>query len=277
MNAPRGYSVRILLDSRGPSGCRLTTWVLRYPRFVHADLMSHRQFSRNASSSRAAPVMKTWLQVWREPALPLWWGANQAGMQAHTELTGWRLWASKRVWDAGRALALACVWVLMKVGLHKQLANRMLEPWAFITVVMSSTEHANWFALRDGPDAQPELAWVAHEMRQQYDASVPQQLLAGEWHVPFLREEDAALPLTDRLKVAVGRCARVSYLTHDGRRAPNEDIVLHDRLKAQVPAHMSPFEHLAQALETAEPSGNFVGWRQYRKTFANEHVGRVRS
>jgi len=290
------YSTKILLDSISPGGRRLTTWELRYPRFIHSELMTHREFSRNSASSRAIPNVKLRQQVAEDPALPVWWGKNQSGMQAREELVYASLRSAKNQWLYARDLMLDASEKLANIGLHKQLCNRLLEPWMFITVIVSSTSFENFFHLRDHRDAQPEIAWVARDMRQKYRDSVPLKLQPGEWHLPMVSPEDwletsptvpraaAASAFEHRLlaeqvkklkKVAVGRVARVSYLTHDGRRDLSDDIALHDKLLAGAvtgdPLHMSPFEHVAQCLEDPdEPSGNFRGWKQYRKEFADE-------
>src|SRR5690606_30080072 len=117
---------------------------LRYPRFIHAEFMTHRAFSRNASSSRAIPVHKMLSQVWNDPATPIHWGASRPGMQAREELKGWKRKAAQAIWKlAGRA---ACVfaWGAMKLGLHKQVANRILEPWQYIHVVVTATDWDNF-------------------------------------------------------------------------------------------------------------------------------------
>lgn len=290
------YEVEILLDSISPAGRRLTTWELTYPRMVHAELMTHRLFSRNSASSRAIPNEKLRQRVKDDPALPVWWGKNQSGMQAREELpfaNGIYPLAgdlAKTGWLRARDLMLEASENLAKIGLHKQLCNRLIEPWMFITVIVSATSFDNWFHLRDHKDAQPEIAWVAREMHKLYRESEPQQLSVGEWHMPLVFDEDRqalhtreqldpAVSAIETLKaVATGRVARVSYLTHDGRRDLNEDVALHDRLLAGAvtgdPMHMSPFEHVAQCLaDPNEPSGNFRGWKQYRKTIKGEHFG----
>ncbi len=298
------YGAKILLDSISTGGRRLTTWELTYPRFVHAELMTHRLFSRNSASSRAIPNEKLRQRVKDDPAMPLWWGKNQAGMQAREELSddpwfgtyvdgGPRQGMSERdsarmEWLRARDLMLEASERLAKIGLHKQLCNRLIEPWMFITVIVSATTFDNWFHLRDHKDAQPEIAWVAREMHKVYKGTAPTELKIGEWHLPLVHVQDwidaAALIPGDPdrqtvigmlKKVSVGRCARVSYLTHDGKRDLREDVALHDRLIAGMttgdPLHMSPFEHVAQALaDPNEPSGNFKGWKQYRKEFAGE-------
>lgn len=268
------YTIKIIADSLAPCRKRLTTWELTYPRMVHAELMTHRMFSRNAASSRAIPVWKMILQVVKAPAHPVWWGANQSGMQAKAELTGLRRWLAQQCWYQGRWLAVGLAWVMWKVGLHKQLVNRVLEPWCWITVILSATEYGNWFHLRSHPDAQPEIKYVADKMNIVYHLSRPRPLAAGEWHLPYIGfEGDEHLTEEEAVKVCVGRCARVSYLTHDGKRDVGADIGLHDRLQSGSGdvGHWSPYEHAAQALPTPEPSGNYVGWRQYRKMFEREH------
>lgn len=265
------YSTKIMNDSVGPSGKRITTWLLTYPRFVHAELMTHRQFSRNSASSRAIPIQKMISQVWQDPVLPTWWGRNQKGMQAREELTGLRKKAVIRVWLFARLIAIVVAWIMWKLDLHKQIANRLLEPWLFITVVMTTTEHANWFHLRRHPDAQPEIQWIANDMWEKWHASAPIKLRVGEWHIPFVDSWEFGQHDVEVLKkIAVGRLARVSYLTHDGRRNTDEDVALCEKLA--VSGHWSPFEHVARALLSAERSGNFRGWMQMRKSYANEVV-----
>lgn len=279
------YQTKILLDSIAPCGKRLTTWELTYPRFVHAELMTHRLFSRNSASSRAIPVKKMLGKIIEDPALPIWWGKAQPGMQAREELDYETQQKAIEIWLKGRDQAVAIAQELDALGVHKQIVNRVTEPWMFITVILSSTEFDNWDALRAHPDAQPEIMWVAQDMLVQREKSTPKLLMPGDWHLPLISEEEKNeilfLPGNKSYdnyigmlkKISTGRCARVSYLTHDGKRDYQEDIKLHDKLCESKPPHMSPFEHVAQALSEPKWSGNFVGWKQYRKEFANEHVG----
>ncbi len=266
------YGAKILLDSVNPVGDRLTTFELTYPRFVHAELMTHRLFSRNSASSRAIPTEQLISRVTRHPVLPKWWGKNQSGMQAREQLEGKALSEVMHTWLDARNVAVAYVKELHRLGLHKQIANRIIEPWMFITVIVSATEYDNWFHLRDDPDAQPEIAWVAHEMRQLYVAGEPTELDVGEWHLPMIHDHERELSPDLLRKISVARCARVSYLTHDGKRDYEEDVALHDRLVGN--GHWSPFEHVAEADGTHSRHGNFIGWRQYRKLFRQEHYGK---
>jgi hypothetical protein len=260
-----GYSVKILADSLAPCGKRLTTWELTYPRFVHSELLTHRALSRNSASSRAIPVEKLIARVRETPVLPKWWGKAQRGMQAAQELDGEALENVKACWLSARDRAAFWAEALAGHGLHKQIANRVIEPWMFITVILSATEWDGWWRQRDHKDVQPELAWVAHEMHVQYDAHEPKRLAVGEWHLPLWglpQDLTEDIPAEAVPKITTGRCARVSYLTHDGVRNPFEDVRLHNQLIES--GHWSPFEHTARALDEKRWIGNFCGFRQYR-------------
>lgn len=269
-------SARILLDSVNPEGIRLVTWELTYPRFIHSEFMTHRTFSRNAASSRAIPVEKLMAAVKENPAMPVWWGKNQAGMQAKEELDEQAKMAAQSRWLLARDEALRFAALLQETGLHKQIANRILEPWMHITVIASATDHRNFFKLRAHPDAQPEFQALAYKMKELYDSHEPQKLGTGEWHIPLVGEEDAQALFDDGrltkneglLRLSVARCARVSYVRQHDKKTIEEDLALHDRLAAS--GHWSPFEHQAQALYHKTHTGNFRGFRQYRHTFANE-------
>lgn len=274
------YECKILLDSINTADDRLTTFQITYPRFVHCELMTHRVFSRNSSSSRAIPIEKMIEQVENDPVIPVYWGKNQKGMQAREELTGQERENAIKWWLESRDLAVNQV--KRRPDVHKQITNRILESWVWITVIVSSTEFNNFFNLRVHPDAQPEFEKIAWMMLEEYKTSQPTVIHDGNWHLAFISDDDLDVVragtttiINDLKKISVGRCARVSYLTHDGKRDPQADIDLHDnRLlhpsNPDDPDHMSPFEHVAMA-SPGEKSGNFTGWHQYRKDFPHEN------
>lgn len=259
-----GYSVRIRADSQNLTWRRLTTMEITYPRFVHSEFMTHRVFSRNAASSRAIPTSKMLERVETNPVMPVWWGRNQAGMQADEELNAAARADAIEVWLAARDSALEHARALLEIGAHKQIVNRILEPWMWITVLVSSTDWANFFGLRCHPAAQPELRRIADMMFEAYHTGgPPRRLEDGEWHLPFLEDREQ-IPESKWSAVSTGRCARISYLNHDGIRDYEEDIRLHDKLKSQEPGHWSPFEHIAMADSLTRRSRNFRGFIQYR-------------
>ena len=269
-----GYEAKVLLDSLSPGGVPLTTMEVTFPRFILPEFNTHRAFSRNSASSRAIPVKKLIDRVARDPFIPDYFGANQAGMQAPQELTGWRRWAARAGWVLASKVAVGLAKFFNWLGLHKQLANRVLEPFAWHTVIVTSTEWSNFFALRAHPDAQPEIQKLARLMLEAYNASEPQQLDYGDWHLPLVPDfeelfVEEGFSIEDIKKISAGRCARVSYLTHDQERAPEKDIELCERLIAA--GHMSPMEHVAQPHPDDERFfGNFRGWKQMRKDVPNE-------
>jgi thymidylate synthase ThyX len=266
-------TARVELDSVSPEGKRLTTFVLEYPKFIHGELMTHRVLSRNASSSRAIPVEKMLKRVREQPAEFVFWGKNQKGMQADVELEGEELERARACWYAGAQEAANRAEALAAAGLHKQSANRALEPYCHIAVIVSMTEPENLYALRTDRMAQPEFQHLAKLMLAAQNASTPVLRYAGEWHLPFItRQEHGAYSVVTLCKMSVARCARVSYWNHDGKPPdPSEECARHDSLLAA--GHVSPFEHQAQAPSARDAKcwfGNFQGWDQYRKRLPNE-------
>lgn len=281
-------SSTLLLDSVNPAGCRLTTWILTYPRFFHSELMTHRVFSRNAASSRAIPVKKVIEEVKNNPAMPVFWGKNQSGMQASQELENSLKELSKAEWLKARDVAIDHAQKMLELGLHKQIANRILEPFMHMTVILTGTEFENFFALRAHKDAQPEFQELAYNMLSMYESNEPKKLKEGEWHIPFSDKLDmerlAAMyhkrtgrhylgedkdMIDIRLKISTARCARVSYLNFEGKDDYDADLALCETLSSS--GHWSPFEHCAQSLGNESWSGNFRGWKQYRKFFDQEN------
>ncbi|KKL00847.1 hypothetical protein LCGC14_2628380 [marine sediment metagenome] len=273
------YKADIILDSITPNGDRLTTFEITYPRMVHSELMTHRTFSRNSSSSRALPNERLIERIKNDPVFPVWWGKNQSGMQAREEIDD--IEGAKEWWLRGRDMMIE--WAeegTARFNLHKQIVNRPLEAWMWITVIVTATRYNNYFKLRCHPDAQPEIQQIAYMMRGLYESQEPTLLKWGYWHLPYIREEEWNLyPLEDLIKLSIARCARVSYLTHDGIRDITKDLGLHDSLAEN--GHWSPFEHQAKCARDTYPpngppssmlSGNFrsINWIQYRKTIHGE-------
>lgn len=286
------YSAKILADSFNlEAETRLTTFEITYPRFVHSELLTHRMFSRNSASSRAIPNEKLRQRIIDNPVFPVWWGKNQSGMQANEELDPEKIKEVESIWITARDHMLAFSEQLGNLGVHKQICNRLLEPWMYITVIVTATEYENYYYLRTSQlptgqnkvldkrkfdpnfPAQPEIQKIARLMWELQQESEPYKARHGDWHLPLVTEtERATLTLDQCIKLSVGRCARVSYLTHDGKRDLEADFKLHDRLEKS--GHWSPFEHQAKALALPERNGNFIGWEQYRKTFRQENYGK---
>jgi thymidylate synthase ThyX len=280
-------TTKIVADSIAPSGIRLTTFVLTYPRFAHSEVMTHRVFSRNASSSRAIPVKKQIQDVIDNPAIPIAFTKNQKGMQGGEILSGIAHDAAVATWMQARDEAVKMAQQLYDINVHKQYVNRILEPFAHITVVLSGTEFTNWFALRYHEMALPEMQELAKQMWELYSTNKPEELSTGSWHLPFISEEDTMNTLHELgtinsteewdnalIKRSVAKCARVSYLNHDGTKTSlKQDLELYDRLLGSSPVHASPAEHQAMAIgDSNVKSGNFSGWIQYRQTIKGQNV-----
>lgn len=307
-------TAKVIEDSIGPKCPRITSLELRYPRFIHSEFMTHRQFSRNASSSRAIPIARQIAAIKEDTAMPIHWGKHQKGMQAFEENDAliygdfcgldminnrFEGLTPEKAWLKARDRAIEIAEGFLNAGYHKQLVNRLLEPFSHITVIMTTTTLDNFLGLRRHPDAQPEIKALADAVFDAVQESEPQFLDYGQWHLPYVttteknyvKSDENVLygpnPTTveDLIKVSVARCARVSYKTHDGK-APNyeQDLALYDRLVGSEPLHASPAEHQATPdspvwgecelpiWEKPRLHGNFDGWVQYRKTLPGECI-----
>lgn len=301
-------SAKVIADSVSEVGKRITTLEIEYPRFILAELNTHRMLSKNSSSSRAIPIDRVIRMVEESPAMPVHWGKNKPGMQAEEEVVD--ILGGKIAWLSAARSAVHHAKELNRKGLHKQVVNRVLEPYQWMKTVITGTEWENLWWLRDEESAQPEFRELASKMREAMKDSDPKLLLNGEWHLPYYNEgfwkptclesssreidEDGNLlydevvdehgeTLEDAIKISVSCCAQVSYRRLDDSQKKAEDI--YNKLNLgdiSSPSHASPAEHQAtpfhhglEGFITAEHrilgkmSGNFVGWVQYRQTIPN--------
>jgi thymidylate synthase ThyX len=280
-------TAKIIADSVSENCPRLTTMELMYPRCIHGEFMTHRVFSRNASSSRAIPVNKQIQMIIDDPFVPIHWGVNEKGMQATTEAPdgvashpSYGDYPVKELWLKARDEAVEMAKAFNESGYHKQLVNRLLEPFSHIKVVVTATEWDNFFELRLHKDAEPHMQLLAQAMKKAMDESTPKELGDDLWHLPYITQEDwdeyLYLSRYDTIeilrKISTSRCARVSYLTQDGKRSNHsDDIILFDRLVGSVPRHSSPTEHIASPMPytsknfDASLQGNLRQWKQFRK------------
>lgn len=252
---------------------KIATFVVTVPKFVQAHINSRRTLSRNSASSRAMPAYVVRKRVLKDPFIPVEFGKNRAGMRGGEQLGGIKIFFARQAWLLARFVPCFLHSFCEKLGLHKEVTNRLIEPWMFVEVILTGTEWKNFIKLRADNAAQPEMQIIAKDIDRLLRESAPEILETGQWHLPFVSDEEKAfIDHEILLKVSAARCARVSYKLFDGKSSnPEKDIILCDRLIEQ--GHWSPFEHVAQASNFLENSGNFVGWKQYRKTFKSESGG----
>jgi thymidylate synthase ThyX len=315
----KNYEVEIVADSISEVGQRITTFVLTYPRFIHGELMTHRVFSRNAMSSRAVPVNKMIEHVESNTAMPIHWGKNKPGMQASEECNeavtidlnflldglSYKI-PREEAWNEGMKLAVAVADGFYQSGYHKQIVNRLIEPYQLMRTVVTATTFENWFWLRDHADAMPEIKWLAGLMNDEYKTSNPKTLHDTEWHMPFynnggvwsghfetdngIEVDRHGVSLENALKVSASCCAQASFRKAD--ESIEKAIMIYEKLVGMEPAHFSPFEHQAKPVDYPYCnditelkgidgathidvdgnvwSGNFKGWIQHRQLLAND-------
>lgn len=262
---------RVVADSVSPRGDRLTTMEVRFHRFVLAEWNTHRAFSRSSASSRAIPVEKQLDRLVANAAWPLEWPGEQPGMQGGKFLEGDDLHDAEELFIKAHAAVTGLVASYLErhpdksTRLHKSLINRLLEPFMWHTVICSSTTAGwdNFFAQRCSPLAQPEIRVAAEMVQSAMAVSSPRNVRYGEWHTPYI-QPDEDFDVETRIKVSVARCARVSYLNHDGVRDVEADLGLFEKLVTADPPHWAPLEMVASPAHAGRTLGNFDGWHQLR-------------
>lgn len=265
-------SAKVICDSVNPYGTRITTFELEYPRIIHSELMTHRVFSRNSASSRAIPVNKVIELVETNPAYPEHWGKNQPGMQADNELDPISKESVKQLWFEAAKQAASIAKVMSQSGAHKQVVNRILEPFQRMKVVVTATSYDNWFWLRNHKDADPTIKVLAEKMLVAINDSVPLRLEPGEWHTPYVERirtyddellyvgnDDTVYTVEQALKVSASCCAQTSYRKQDESLEKAEDI--YKKLVESEPCHASPVEHQALCFSTPHDKGVFDRWK----------------
>lgn len=283
--------VQVICDSISPDNIRLTTLQLRYWRPIHSELMTHRVFSRNARSSRAVPVATLLKETPYRPHFM----QNRPGMQALEELPKEKFEAAVFQWEQLIEQTRDAVRILNALGVHKQWANRPLEWFGWIDVLVTSTDWTNWYALRDHSDAAPEIHELAELMGQAMDYSHPEQLYYGDWHLPYITPEEKTQILPGNIRVmdqselkvlSAARCARLSFKPFDGNADYEKEVGRYEKLVVSQPVHASPTEHQAtpdmmqkiqlgkgqeiQIWAQGSEQGNFTGWVQARKQIPHE-------
>lgn len=257
----KGIDVEVIKHSISWTGIPIYTLVMKYPRYIHSELMTHRVFSKNSASSRAIPINKMISNIQEDMVQPIW-TLNQAGMQGIIlDEDNIKVAFANEAWSSAFNKTLFWVNHLVDFGIHKQNVNRLLEPWMHIKIILTGTDFSNWFELRDHPDAQPEIQKLARLMKDKMEESKPVYLNPGEWHIPFsgnlpdyvtgtaTMSDGSKIDVRNdfELKVSVARCARISYNNVDGTESDlSKDMDLFKKLITSKPLHASPAEHQAQ-------------------------------
>jgi thymidylate synthase ThyX len=282
---------KIIADSISEQSIRITTLELEFPRFLLAQFNTHRMFSRSAQSSRAVPVKDMISRIKSNGFVPNFM-KNKAGMQADELFAFYEQKDFESHWVKVQDAAISAARIFIAGNVHKQFANRLLEPFATVKVVVTATEWDNFFDLRLHHAAQPEMQELAQAMKTAMDESIPHKLDSTLWHLPYVSHDEytgIGTTFLDLALISAARCARVSYLNHDNSTPDIEkDLLLAQRLLADK--HLSPFEHQAKPIylpihSTQSPiclddsfldgvthidkcgvewSGNFKGWIQHR-------------
>lgn len=263
----------------------ICTLVVEMPLMIWAQMLTHRDFSRNGQSARAVPISALIQQTIDNKVTPIYWGANKSGMQANSEIPKELHAAANKIWREGALNARRTARKLDKLNLHKQIANRPLAPYQHIRVIITSTEWDNFYVLRKHKDAQPEIQAVADAMHTAMCGSTPRVLRRGEWHLPFIKTKrigsqtlyysgSEQVTLGQAKKISASMCAQISFRAGDDNI--KKALTIFSKLATSTPIHASPFEHQAKAkILPFARCRNLVGWHQYRVDVERHFVPRA--
>lgn len=274
-------SVTVIADTQHPIVpiSRITTFQVYAPRYLLAEVNTHGVLAKSAASSRAIPIAKRIEMVQREPWVPDAFGKNRPGMQSTEVLDDEAQKAAQRIWSDAIEDALEHASCMKDIDVHKQYANRVLEPYVYYSGVLTATEWDNFWWLRTNTDADPGFQVLAQKMKEAYDASVPK---VSSYHLPYIsKEEFEAIEDIDLLmKISAVRCARVSYVSLETGKPTTveEDFKLIEKLTKPTGAHLSPFDHPAKSDRCSQElivggnyhwrnpthHGRFWGWIPHR-------------
>ncbi len=261
---------KIIADSLSPSGDRCTSLLCTFPRFILAELNTHRAFSRNSASSRAVPFETMLKRVEDDPFIPIKWMKDHKGMQGKEYFED--VEDLKSNWINASRSAIHYSKNISSLGLTKQICNRLLEPFMWHTAIVTATDFENFFSLRCEDGAEIHFQDLAYKILNALNEGNPKRLNVGDWHIPFGDKIREDVSDSDKLKIATARCARLSYINYEGKDDYEADFRIYEKLLKD--RHMSPFEHCA----IVEPGqhGNFKGFKQLRKFIDNENRSDLR-
>lgn len=330
------YKAEVIKHSINEFNHELVTFIVTYPRIIHAEMCRHRAFSRNTGSSRAIPFSKTEKDLEDNCFVPIAWQKKHSGMQGSHYFSGIDAEVFEKEWLNIKNNVVTEAMKLHAKELTKQLTNRLVEPFTWTTEIITTSlpgllnffelrcpkykyyivdsdgnpieqiarskgeyfrrtrvtdkgqfDTLVWLAIDESP-AEIHIQAIAELIYEEFCMSEPKRLKAGQWHVPFdekidiLGDTDFEEDFSTKVKIAIARCARLSYQTlGDEPKIDYEaDLKLFDKLLTEK--HMSPFEHCARAMTEEEIDyytrngsekgwcNNFQGFIQYRFDIENE-------
>ena len=215
---------------------------------------------------------------------------------------------ARKIWLLGRYPACALHWCLDKLGIHKEVCNRVLNPWQWVRQTITFTEYENLFNLRLHEAAQFDIKILVQRIQDEInfprEASTIVNLKPGEWHTPYVKRhvdsdgvvhyydnDGTELSVEQAIQCSIARCARSSYDNHDGTKSTyntpakpgmRTDKELYESLLVDRPIHASPAEHVATPMKTPccnplgvirkafeEPGVTHIHRRSYKKWSGN--------
>jgi thymidylate synthase ThyX len=222
------------------NGTKIATLEVKVPYHTWIHLLTHRAFSRNAQSSRGIPFTRL---LERATYIPESFPINKPGMspENYIDKTHPDYQTLCNLWIKARTLAIETANTMYLHEVHKEIINRVIQPYCYITGIITATDWDNFIELRTASSTQEDTRKVAIRVREIIN---DMQFMNQMWHIPYVDTMNEKMPINDSLLISAARCARVSYLNHNNEKNNHEkDMKLANQLLTDK--HMSPFEHQA--------------------------------
>jgi thymidylate synthase ThyX len=265
---PTPIDVKILAATRpmgfGKYGLVSIEYVV--PLYIHTEILTHRRFSRNASSARA---MSTTRYAGLGYYMPPQFYQSQKGMEASAQPIKHQ-WLARMVWSAAIQGTELAARVLERLKVAKEQRNRLIAPAKMVKGIITGTESAwqSFFHLRNNKNADTAMQVFA---REAYHAIINTRWSYDTIHAPYDID-----PLVNAARAALVSYAKIESI---------DDYKLANRLLKD--GHMSPFEHYAvwrlqPTLSNLTCSSNDVhfdyvthGWEHHRATLEKNNLTQV--
>lgn len=273
IETPNGGYAEVIQHSVSPEGKEIITFSVKYGLIVHSEWIRHRLLSNSVKSNRAVSMKQIRKEVIEDPYVPIKFGGQQAGMVAIDEDQFGYAKVCRWLWKNSRWGAVGVHWLFEKLKLHKEITNRILNPWQWVRSTTTATDYDNFYKLRLHKDAQKDINVIAKAMHEALQLSEPMLINAGEYHVPYVSRrrtgngeleyydsDGTQLNTQQAIEASCARCARSSYDNHDGTKASyfnratakgRSDQEIYQDLINSDPVHGSCGEHQATPLVVA--------------------------
>lgn len=249
-------------------GTNVATFLLTIPRVMLPELTRHRNFSFSVESSRAKSIEKVIEDIVKNKYYPDW-TINKKGMSGDklSDINQRKRANEKVDFLANTIINVVELSLKDELGIHKQNANRYLEPFQYIDVIVTGSltdwlaflelRHPQGDLINKCEDSEPhginysfpaqsEIQNIAIKVWNILKDAEPNYLEPGEYHLPYRLENDERVyTIEEQLSYASSKCATISFGNHSEDNKTKANLDNTNRLYKRLinHKHWSPLEH----------------------------------